>query len=97
MNEIICGKLDIFCHLSWLAEELKLVFIGIYNDILSSIASIFAAIPAPDFTSNIGSLVNNIPEAVWFFASVFEIGYGAVVISSALALRFLIRRTPIIG
>lgn len=96
-STVSCDPLDIFCHLSWLTEEIRLVFVGLYHDILSAISSSFSEITPPDFFNNVGSIVSNISADVWYFAQVFEIPYGATVVFSAVTIRFLIRRLPIIG
>ena len=43
------------------------------------------------------TLLNSIPDAVWWFASAFKMDYAIKVFFAALATRFLIRRIPFIG
>jgi len=43
------------------------------------------------------TLLNGVPQSVWWFASAFKIDFGLKVMFTALATRFLIRRIPFVG
>ncbi|WP_308365126.1 MULTISPECIES: hypothetical protein [unclassified Microbulbifer] len=81
----------------WIKDELGAFFQWCWEKILNAFAYLLELIPVPDFANNLGSLVSQVPESVWFFAQVSELKYGATVISLAIAGRFIIRRLPVVG
>jgi hypothetical protein len=89
-----CSFYDIFCWLSWLVTEIKQMFVGLYSAILSSVTDLVSSIPAPDFLTG---TMPTIPASVLYFADLFMVPHGLLVIVSAYLLRFLIRRIPFIG
>lgn len=84
-----------FDFFTWLSEEIKQLFVWLVDSILSGVASMFEAIPAPDFLVNAGTL--SLPPTVAFIADALQLSFGAAVIVSAYTLRFIIRRLPFIG
>lgn len=44
-----------------------------------------------------GDLFTNIDPGVWYFLGLVQLPYGISVITTAYALRFLVRRIPFIG
>lgn len=69
----------------------------VVSRVFDALLSIINAIEAPAWLGNIDSLFAGIPSGVWWFASVGQFGFGLSLIGSALLLRFVIRRLPIIG
>ena len=90
-----CDWYDLACYLSWLIEDIKLIFLYVLDSILSGVASLIEAIPVPSFLQNVGSV--SIPPTVLYFADPLELSYGTSVVVSAYTLRFVIRRLPVIG
>lgn len=70
-------------------------FVSIYESVVLGISDMFASIPAPDFLSNMESIV--LPASVGFFAAPFQFPFGLSIVVSAYTIRFLIRRLPFVG
>ncbi len=92
-----CSPTDIGCWLDWLSQELKAIFINIFDAILQALAALIASIPAPAWSQNLGNLVALVPGEMWWLADMFQIGLGATIMASAMLIRFTIRRIPGIG
>ncbi|EGB7049010.1 DUF2523 domain-containing protein [Salmonella enterica] len=45
----------------------------------------------------IKTLLNDIPDSIWFFMNVFEFPRGLSIVIPAYFVRFFIRRIPLIG
>jgi hypothetical protein len=83
--------------LSWLVDLLLWVPHKLYGLLLDAFATIIEAIPVPEFMSSLGSLVAGLDPAIAYFAVPLQLGTGMTWVFSALVLRFLIRRIPVIG
>lgn len=92
-----CSPTDIGCWLDWLSEEIKAILINIFDAILQGLATIFALIPAPAWSQNIGTLTGLVPPEFWWMAEFFQISLGAQIMAAAMLIRFTIRRIPGIG
>jgi hypothetical protein len=90
-----CAFYDVPCFLGWLLVEMKLFFVWILEGVLGAGASVLEAIPVPDFMVTMGSI--NLPPMIAYLSDVFMLPEGAAIQVTALTLRFLIRRIPIIG
>lgn len=90
-----CSWYDPSCGLQWLADELKAIWLWIYDGILSGVATLFESVPVPDFLQNMQSY--ELPSSVAWFAEAFNIPYGLGVIVSSYVARFILRRIPFIG
>ena len=90
-----CSWYDPSCALKWLSDELKAIWLYIYDALLSGLAALFESIPVPDFLANIQSYT--LPPAVAWAAESFNLEYGLGVIVAAYVARFIVRRIPIIG
>lgn len=97
MEETTCYWYDPGCWLSWLQEELQQFALWIWQHILDATASALEAIPLPSWATGSGSLFGSIPGSVGYFLDVMEFGFGLSVIASAVSIRFVIRRIPLIG
>lgn len=69
----------------------------IWEGILNAVAYLLELIPVPDFVTGAPNVFSQILTDMVFFMSPFNLRYGLSVILAALALRFLIRRLPIVG
>ena len=69
----------------------------LFSELVDACVAALNAIPVPGWLDSVGGLWAGIPSGVWWFASVAQFGFGMAVIGSALTLRFIIRRLPIIG
>jgi hypothetical protein len=90
-----CSWYDPSCALSWLAEEIKAIFIWIYDGILSAIATLFESIPVPDFLANLQSY--ELPSSIAWAANALNLPFGLGIIVTAYTARFILRRLPFIG
>ncbi|MAY15260.1 MAG: hypothetical protein CMI06_07980 [Oceanospirillaceae bacterium] len=90
-----CEWYDPSCALGWLRDEFQAFGVWIWDSILSGIASVFEAIPVPEFMLNVDSYT--LPTSVSWAASAFQLDVGLGIIVSAYISRFILRRIPIIG
>lgn len=90
-----CSWYDPSCALKWLADELKAIWLWIYDGFMSGLASLFEAIPAPDFLANMQSYT--LPPTLAWAADALNLTYGVGVIVTAYTARFILRRIPAIG
>lgn len=96
-----CDVTDIACHLSsfseWLLDALLYVPKWVWQEMLGALAALIEAMPAPDFFATFAGNIGGIAGSVVWFLDLFQFKAGVAMILSALLLRFLIRRIPIIG
>lgn len=83
--------------LGWLLEALLWVPQKLYELVLAGLATVLEAIPVPAFMANLGSLVAGLDPAIAYFAGPLQLGTGLTWVFTAMTLRFLIRRIPVIG
>lgn len=83
--------------LGWFVDLLLWVPHKLYQLVLDGLAAIVEAIPVPDFMSSLGSLVSGLDSAIAYFAAPLQLGTGMTWVFSAMVLRFLIRRIPVVG
>lgn len=83
--------------LDWALDLVAWIPRDLWASLLDALASALEAIPAPDFLSQAGSFFGGIPSSVVYFFQFFAVAEGLGFIVSALVLRFLVRRIPIIG
>jgi len=81
----------------WLMDLLLWVPRKLWAELLDGLATLFEAIPVPDFIATAQSVFNGIPSTMLFFLDKFAFGEGVAMVLSAYLLRFLLRRIPIIG
>lgn len=81
----------------WLLDALLYVPRKVWEMLLDGLAGLIEAIPVPDFMQNLSSLFASMPSGVAYFASALQLGTGVTIILSALVIRFVIRRIPVIG
>jgi len=81
--------------LIWISNELKAIFINIYGSIMMAFAALIEAIPVPDFLQDLQAV--SLPPGVLYFLDIFLVPQGAGIVTTALVLRFLIRRIPFVG
>lgn len=83
--------------LEWTVDLLLWIPQKLYELILDGFAAVIEAIPVPDFMSSLGSLLAGMDPAIAYFAAPLQLGTGMTWVFSALVIRFLIRRLPVIG
>lgn len=90
-----CKWYDVSCGAEWVRDEMHAFSLWCYESVLSGMASLFEAIPVPDFFLQVGTV--QMPAGVAFFASAFEIPFGLSLLVGAYIARFILRRIPVIG
>lgn len=83
--------------LQWLQDMVTWSLLKVFKLITEGLLAVFDAIPVPSFISGASSLFSAIPSGVAYFLGSFNFGTGLGMLFSALLLRFLIRRIPLIG
>lgn len=83
--------------LQWLLDFILWLPRKITQIVLEGIASFFQSIPAPDWMTGAASAFAGIPSSVLYLVSHLHLDVGVGIILSAYAVRFLIRRIPVIG
>jgi hypothetical protein len=83
--------------LEWLKELLLYLPLHVWDGLLDGLASLVEAIPVPAFMQNLGSLFAGLSPGIAYFLSPLSLGTGVSMVLSAYAIRFLIRRIPLIG
>lgn len=86
-NELIAWFHD------WFITAVKWV----WSMLLDAAAWIIEQLPAIPGADQAGQAFANVPASVLFFLDPFQLPFGITVVLSALTLRFLIRRLPIVG
>lgn len=97
MNTESCAPFDIFCYLGWFFDELEAFFLYLLDMVLSGFVTLIEIIPAPDFLVNAQSVGGSIAPSAQYFMTLFLLPTGLTMIVTAYTIRFLIRRTPIVG
>jgi len=82
---------------TWLKDLLESFFLYCYQLLLAGLSNLIDLVPVPDWALNLPQLFIQIPSSVIYFANMFDMGFGMSVVFSALGIRFLIRRLPVIG
>lgn len=90
-----CEWYDPSCWLKWLSDELKALWLWLYDGLLSGLAKLVEILPVPDFLSN--AQVVSISSTVSWFVEPFNFKYGLSIIVGAYIARFILRRIPFIG
>lgn len=96
-QEYTCTWDDFGCHIDWMFDEIRVLFVWISEQVLGALVYLLGLIPVPNWAQNPDGFGAAIPSSVWFFASAANLDFGAGIIASAYAIRFLIRRLPVIG
>jgi hypothetical protein len=94
---LVTGALTTF--ITWVFRKAVLVFLittSIYF-LIEFLSPMVVRLIGGYTGTNPLALLNNIPDAVWWFGSAFKIDFAIKVFFAAYATRFLIRRIPFIG
>jgi len=83
--------------LAWLVDLLLWVPRKLYELFLDGVATVIEAIPVPGFMDNLGDMLAGLHPAIAYFSAPLQISVGLTWVFSALVLRFLIRRIPVVG
>jgi hypothetical protein len=94
-DELSCDWYDASCGFEYLANEIEVSLISIFYSVMDTLASIFESIPVPSFATDINSM--QLPSFFLYLTDIMQVYTGLQIVMSAYLIRFLIRRTPIIG
>lgn len=85
--------------LSWLfsAVVLKFLIFGIVFLSITEVLPLIITLLMPEQSTNIGSLLSNVPSEVAYFLSFFKVDVGVKLMLSAYLARFIVRRIPFLG
>lgn len=83
--------------LTWLVSLITYAGQYLWNLLLTGLNAIVNAIPVPEFMMNATNVMSGLPPGVAYVWGIFQIGPGLAILVSAMILRFLIRRIPLIG
>lgn len=102
IKEIFLGVLEWLLELAgvvleWMLEAWLWVMTKVWQLLLEGLASLIESIPVPSFMQQAGSFWGGIPSNVVYFFQFFAVAEGLAMVTTALALRFLLRRIPLIG
>lgn len=80
---------------AWLVQLLLWVPQKLYGLLLDGLAAVLTAIPVPTWAE--GITLDWIPGTMAYFLEPFNIPLAMTCMTSAVLIRFLIRRIPVIG
>jgi hypothetical protein len=80
----------------WLWQALQDAALWVWRGILDAMATLLESLPIPEWAQAENALAG-IPCEVAYFVEPLQLGFGIAVVGSAIFLRFLIRRLPIVG
>jgi len=83
--------------LEWLVDLLLWVPLRLWDLLLTGMEAVLNAIPVPGFVDTASASLASIPSSVVYFAQALSLGPGLTMIMTAYAIRFVIRRLPVIG
>jgi hypothetical protein len=83
--------------LTWLVELLLWIPRQIYKLVLEALANVINSIPVPDFILNLPANVAATFSAIGWWGELAMVPEGVTMVLVAYALRFLVRRIPVIG
>ena len=83
--------------LTWVVSFFQWIFEWLWQELLGALITVLDAIPVPGWLSDAPAVVGAVPPGVAFFLQAFAIPDGLSIILGAYALRFIIRRIPLIG
>lgn len=83
--------------MAWLFDVLLWVPLKVFELLLDGLAAVIEALPVPEFLSSMAGFGADIPPVVRYMLG--ELGFAEAlgIVIGAYALRFLIRRIPLIG
>ena len=83
--------------LDWFMELLDWAPKKVFSALMDGLAAFLEALPVPDFIGGAGHLFGGIPPAVSYITTLLAVNEGIAMMGTALVLRFILRRIPLIG
>ncbi|CAM2911371.1 DUF2523 domain-containing protein [Glaesserella parasuis] len=73
------------------------IFFGLFYITTEFIPVIIELFIPNEFNMDFQSLLNQLPNDIWYFLELFKVPYGLSLYISAMLARFIIRRIPVVG
>lgn len=83
--------------IDWLLDLVLWAPRWIFSEILDGLATLIESISVPDWLLAWDSTILAITSDIWWFCELFAVQEGFAIWVSALSIRFLIRRLPVVG
>lgn len=83
--------------LSWIVRSIIVKFVFFFALFFITTEFITVIIKWLPQSTNLPDLFSMLPDSVWYWLNLFNIPIGVSMTLSAFALRFIIRRIPVIG
>lgn len=83
--------------IEWIIAFPEWVIRWVFFKFMEAFGVILGAFPAPQFLTDFATYAAALTGEVWWFLNMFKITEGFSMVISALMLRFLIRRLPVVG
>ncbi len=81
----------------WLLTVLTWLPKKVWEWLMNALASALENISVPSWMASAQDSLNAVPSGVIWFANMLQIPSGIAIVLSALLIRFIIRRIPLIG
>lgn len=83
----------------WVVDQLVAVVMVVAEWVLEGVLFFAGLVPWPAWVSGdaVETAVCSLPSGVLYFLEPMALGYGVGVVLAAWALRFLVRRLPVVG
>lgn len=93
---------------AWLGQQLQAlmdflsalaqgVLLWAWEQVLDALGTMIELLPVPEALTGLGAQISSVHPSILYLLAPFQIGTGMGIIGSALLVRFLIRRLPIVG
>ena len=87
----------LFTVVAWLAKSALVKFAFYFALFFVATEFVQLIVPLLPGASGLQSAFAQQSEGVWYFLSMFKVGYGVTACIGAWVTRFIIRRIPVIG
>ena len=95
MYGILVSALNFF--LGFLVRSVLVKFVTFFALFFITTGFVSYLAPLLPNATNLNQAVSVIPPQLWYFLDIFQFSTGLSAVVSAYALRFIIRRIPVIG
>lgn len=83
--------------LTWLLLFVDWCLAEVFKVLCAAALAVLDAIPVPSFFTSASGLLSALPPGVVYFSQAFDLANAFLIIFSAVGIRFLIRRLPVVG
>jgi len=90
-----CSWYDYSCGFEYLVNEIEMLILGFFIDLMDGLAALFELIPVPEFVTKIPTY--QLSDFFLYLTDILQVYEGCQIVMGAYLVRFLIRRIPFIG